>query len=220
MIDNRMVAMKVIAVLVVSLYMNSLFIILVPEVYTSFMTLIPILLLSIVTCFDVAIRSVSTERDRYNRAIVSLAFLLFPLMVALPYAEFMYLTSTYLIGLMDYVFIVGVLVLLLGSSILVASRVQIGQYGGSKIAIEDEHKLITDRMYRYIRNPQYLGFLLLFSGYSFSFGSIIVMLATAIGLFVVFRSRILLEEKILLEKFESEYEEYMNHTWRLLPHVY
>ena len=212
--------MKVVAVLVVSLYMNVLFIIFTPEVYTSFMTLIPILLLTIVTCFDVAIRSVSAERDRYNRAIVSLAFLLFPLMVALPYAEFMGLTSIYLGGMMELVFVVGVLVLLLGASILVASRLQIGQYGGSKITIEEEHKLITDRMYRYVRNPQYLGFLLLFSGYSFSFGSIIVMLVIATGLFVIFRSRILLEEKILLEKFESEYEEYMNHTWRLLPYIY
>ena len=220
MVDYRKVAMKVVAVLVVSLYMNLLFIILTPEVYTSFMTLIPILILTIIICFDVAIRSVSKEPDRYNRAILSLAFLLFPLMVALPYAEFMWLTSTYLMGLRIFVFIVGVLVLLLGSSILVASRLQIGQYGGSKIVIEEEHKLVTDRIYRYIRNPQYLGFLLLFSGYSFSLGSILMMFVTATGLFLIFRSRILLEEKILLETFGDEYEDYLNHTWRLLPHIY
>jgi len=220
MVDYRIVATKVVAVLVVSLYMNSLFIILAPEVYTSFMTLIPILLFTMVTCFDVAIRSVSTERDRYNRALVGIAFLLFPLAVALPYTEFMWLTSTYLMGLRIFVFIIGVLVLLLGSSILVASRLQIGQYGGSKIVIEEEHKLVTDRIYRYIRNPQYLGFLLLFSGYSFSLGSILMMFVTATGLFLIFRSRILLEEKILLETFGDEYEDYLNHTWRLLPHIY
>jgi protein-S-isoprenylcysteine O-methyltransferase Ste14 len=220
MVDYRTIASKVIAVVVTSLYMNSLFIFLAPQVYFSLLTLIPILLLTIVTCFDVAIRSASTKPDRYNRAIVGIAFLLFPLMVALPYAEFVWLTSTYPIGFINLNFVLGVLVLFAGSSILIASRLQIGQYGGSKIAIEDEHKLVTDRMYRYIRNPQYLGFLLLFSGYSFSFSSMIVMFVTATGLFVIFRSRMLLEENILLETFGTEYQEYMNRTWRLLPHIY
>ncbi|MFW9958901.1 MAG: methyltransferase family protein, partial [Candidatus Odinarchaeota archaeon] len=178
MIDRQMVLVKIIAVLVVSLYMNSIFIIFTPEVYTSFLTLVPILLFTIVVCFDVAIRSVSTERDKYNRAIVGIAFLLFPLAVALPYIEFTWLTSSYLLDFLYLVFAIGVVILLAGSSILVASRLQIGRYGGTKIVIETEHRLVTDRMYKYIRNPQYLGFLLLFTGYSFAFGSILVMIVT------------------------------------------
>lgn len=220
MIDHRMILVKIIAVLVVSLYMNSIFIIITPEVYTSFLTLVPILLFTIVICFDVAIRSVSTERDKYNRAIVGIAFLLFPLAVALPYIEFTWLTSSYILDFMYLMFVIGVIILLVGSSILVASRLQIGRYGGTKIAIETEHRLVTDRMYKYVRNPQYLGFLLLFSGYSFAFGSIVVMIVTTALLFIVFRSRILLEEKILLDTFGNYYQEYMDRTWRLLPYIY
>ena len=104
----------------------------------------------------------------------------------------------------------GVTILLFGSVILLVSRIQIGQYGGAKIAVEEDHRLIMDGLYRHIRNPQYLGFLLIFAGYSFSLGSLII----------IFRSRMLLEEKLLLETFGEEYAEYMRRTWKLLPRIY
>ncbi|MHA3964837.1 MAG: methyltransferase family protein [Candidatus Thorarchaeota archaeon SMTZ1-45] len=218
--DLQTIAKKSIGVILVLVFMNSIFLIFSPEVYTNLVTLVPIALLSLFICIDVAIRSISTQSDRYNQAIVALAFLLFPFMVALPHYEWHYLTSMYLLELLLLMVLIGVLVLLVGSIILLASRFQIGHYGGAKIAIEKDHHLITDGMYRHVRNPQYLGFLLLFAGYSFSFGSLIVTIVTVIGLFAVFRSRMLLEEKILLETFGEEYAEYMNRTWRLLPHIY
>ena len=195
--------------------MNSIFLIFTPEVFTDLLTLVPIVLLSVVICIDVAIRSISSERDRYNRIIVGLAFLLFPFMVALPYYEWYYLTSMYFPDLLSLMTLTGVMVLLLGSIILLTSRIQIGHYGGGKITIEKDHRLITDGMYRHIRNPQYLGFILIFAGYSFSLGSLIVTIVTVLGLFTIFRSRILLEEKLLLEVFGEEYAEYMKQTRRL-----
>lgn len=46
------------------------------------------------------------------------------------------------------------------------------------------------------------------------------MLVTATPLFTVFGSRIILEEKILLDTFGDDNEEYMSCTWRLLPYIY
>lgn len=200
--------------------MNSLFLLFSPVVYTTLQTLIPLTILSAVVSIDVAIRPTSSKPDRYDRALTALAFLLFPLMVFLPYYESRTLTSSYLGPNIGVITLVGVAILLVGSFLLMASRIQIGHFGGPRITIEDDHRLITDRMYRYIRNPQYLGFLLLFAGYSFSLGSLFVTVVIVVGLFAVFRSRILLEEQILLETFGDEYAEYMRKTWRLVPYMY
>ncbi len=154
MSDFQTNAKKSIAVLLVLVFMNSIFLIFSPQVYTDLLAFVPVALLSTVICVDVAIRSISTQSDRYSRTMVGLAFLSFPFMVALPY------------------------------------------YG---------------------RNPQYLGFLLLFAGYSFSLGSLIVKIVTVLGLFMIFRSSLLLEEKLLLETFGEEYEHYLRRTKRLLP---
>ncbi|MFW9793020.1 MAG: methyltransferase family protein [Candidatus Thorarchaeota archaeon] len=220
MSDIQYIAKKSIGVILVLVYMNALFIIFKPEVFTALETLLPIALLSAVICIDVAIRPISGHRDRYNRVIVSLAFLLFPFMVALPYYEWHYLTMMYIPNSQIFMVSTGIMLLLIGSFILLVSRVQIGQYGGGKITIEDNHKLITNGMYKHIRNPQYLGFILLFTGYSLSFSSLIVTVVTLLGLFSVFRSRLLLEEKLLLGVFGEEYVEYKRRTWRLIPRIY
>ncbi|MFX1484103.1 MAG: methyltransferase family protein [Promethearchaeota archaeon] len=218
--DYKFLLEKSAAVLLVLFYMNSIFIFLSPEVFTALETLVPIVLLSVVVCIDVAIRSVSNQSDRFSRATVGLAFLLFPLMVAFPYYEWKFFLSTYIPDFLFYMLNIGVAVLLIGAAILLVSRVQIGIYGGSKITIEESHRLITEGMYSHIRNPQYLGFILLFAGYSVSLGSLIVSVVTVVGLFIVFRSRLLLEEKLLLETFGEEYAEYLRRTKRLLPRVY
>ncbi|MFW9804695.1 MAG: methyltransferase family protein [Candidatus Thorarchaeota archaeon] len=220
MVDYQTAAKKGIGVAIVLLYMNSIFIIYVREVFASPRTLVPIILLSIVISIDIAIRPVSAKSDQFNRLLVAVAFLLLPLMVAFPHLDFMYLTQTILSDVIDIVAPIGVMILLLGSAVLLASRVQIGHYGGPRITIEDDHRLVTTGMYRRIRNPQYLGFLLLLFGYSFSLGSIVVALLTVIGLFIIFRSRIRLEEELLLVAFGNEYREYMERTWRLVPRIY
>jgi len=216
----RTLVKKALAIPIVLLFMNSLFIIFAPDVYAAPMSLVPIALLSAVICIDVAIRSVSAKPDRFQRAITGIAFLLYPFMVALPYFEFKYLTSPFLSGVMNVVVPVGVVILLLGSLILIASRLQIGRYGGTKIVIEENHHLVTSGMYRHTRNPQYLGFILIFLGYAVALGSLLIASMSVIGLFAVFRSRMILEEELLLTAFGDEYREYMERTWRLLPRIY
>ncbi len=216
----RMATRKALGIVIVLLYMNSLFIIFAPEVFASIMTLTPILLLSVVVSMGIAIRPISTKSDQSNRALMAISFLFLPLIVALPHLEFIYLGSAYLLGVKHVMSLVGVIILLLASMALLASRVQIGQFGGPRITIEDDHQLVTTGMYRYIRNPQYLGFLLLLFGYAFSLGSILVALLTVIGLSAVFRSRIKLEEELLLTAFGDEYRDYMERTCRLIPRVY
>ena len=220
MVDRKNVARKAIAVPLVFLFMNSVFLIWTQEVYWNLATLVPIALLSAVICFDVGIRSVSAKPDKYSRVILSISFLLFPLMVALPYFELRYLTAVYFPAITGVLLLAGLVMQLMGAVILPASRLQIGRFGGAKIAIEEDHRLVTNGMYRYIRNPQYLGMTLLLFGYALSLGGSIVGSITAIGLLWIMHSRIKVEEELLLSTFGDEYREYMKRTWRLVPHIY
>jgi len=219
-VDRKNVARKAIAVPLVFLFMNSVFLIWAQEVYWNLATLVPIALLSAVICFDVGIRSVSAKPDKYSRVILSISFLLFPLMVALPYFELRYLTAVYFPAITGVLLLAGLVMQLMGAVILPASRLQIGRFGGAKIAIEEDHRLVTNGMYRYIRNPQYLGMTLLLFGYALSLGGPIVGSITAIGLLGIMHSRIKVEEELLLSTFGDEYREYMKRTWRLVPHIY
>ena len=220
MVDRKNVARKAIAVPLVFLFMNLVFLIWAQEVYWNLATLVPIALLSAVICFDVGIRSVSAKPDKYSRVILSISFLLFPLMVALPYFELRYLTAVYFPAITGVLLLAGLVMQLMGAVILPASRLQIGRFGGAKIAIEEDHRLVTNGMYRYVRNPQYLGMTLLLFGYALSLGGPIVGSITAIGLLWIMHSRIKVEEELLLSTFGDEYREYMKRTWRLVPHIY
>jgi protein-S-isoprenylcysteine O-methyltransferase Ste14 len=220
MVDSRLLVKKAIGVPFVFLFMNSLFIVYAPYVFAGLTTLVPISLMSIAICIDVAIRPISAKPDRYSRNLLALAFLLFPFAVALPYFEFKSLTSVYLSSFMPVVLTVGIFALLVGWMILLVSRLQIGRYGGPRITIEDDHRLITNGMYRFIRNPQYLGMLLILSGYAFSLGSLIITAMIVICLLAILRNRIRLEEELLIAAFGDEYREYMRRTWRLFPHIY
>ncbi|MHA2602764.1 MAG: hypothetical protein AM324_011625 [Candidatus Thorarchaeota archaeon SMTZ1-83] len=89
-------ARKVVAVPFVLIFMNSIYIVYTPEVFTTITTLVPILLLSIVVSIDIAIRPIAAKEDRFDRAVSAFALLLFPLMVSLPHFEWIYLTSSLL----------------------------------------------------------------------------------------------------------------------------
>jgi len=91
--------------------------------------------------------------------------------------------------------------------------------GSSRLVTVEGQRLVTDGLYRRIRHPLYLGeatrnlgfTLILSSGYGFA----LVLLGS---LFLLVRVR--REERMMLEKFEDEYRDYMARTWRLIPHVY
>ncbi len=88
------------------------------------------------------------------------------------------------------------------------------------IKINDDHRLIKDGPYRYVRHPlalcvivEVIGFALVANAY---FSALI-----AIGLFLPFMLyRIRLEEKALIERFGYEYIDYQKKVDRLIPWRY
>ena len=70
-----------------------------------------------------------------------------------------------------------------------------------------------------IRNPSYLGLLILSLGWALAFRSLVGVLLAVLTLAPLI-ARIRSEEALLRSQFGQEYERYCARTWRLVPGLY
>ena len=84
------------------------------------------------------------------------------------------------------------------------------------VAIREEHKLVTEGPYRYIRHPMYSFSMLSFIGFSLLTANWFIGLAGGLAL-VMLAIRTPLEEAKLEEKFGKAYREYSARTGRFFP---
>jgi len=86
-------------------------------------------------------------------------------------------------------------------------------------AIQRDHEVVTTGIYRYVRNPSYLGLLVASFGWALVFRAAVGVLIAAL-LLIPLLARIQSEERLLAEHFGTEYERYRARTRRLLPGIY
>lgn len=87
------------------------------------------------------------------------------------------------------------------------------------VAIQPGHTLVTDGMYRVVRNPSYLGLLVSTLGWGLGFRAV-AGVVLALLLLPPLVARMHAEERLLRAQFGAEYEAYFARTWRLVPWVY
>ena len=114
---------------------------------------------------------------------------------------------------------IGVVLYALGGALRLWPVFVLGSRFSGLVAIQPGHTLETRGIYGLIRNPSYLGMLVLMLGWGLAFrGWSGVVIA---ALFVVpLVGRIHAEERLLRGYFGAEYEAYCKRTWRLLPLLY
>jgi protein-S-isoprenylcysteine O-methyltransferase Ste14 len=78
----------------------------------------------------------------------------------------------------------------------------------------DASRLVTGGPYRYIRNPMYLGLLLLLIAIGFWLQSLSALLLSPLFVFVINRCNILPEEQRLMRRFGENYRHYHARTRR------
>ena len=83
----------------------------------------------------------------------------------------------------------------------------------------EEHKLMLEGPYRWLRHPRYGALLLSRLGFALAIGSVIAY-CVLVGWFVVVWIRMEREEKYLLGEFGDQYVEFMKTRVRLVPGVY
>jgi protein-S-isoprenylcysteine O-methyltransferase Ste14 len=87
------------------------------------------------------------------------------------------------------------------------------------VTIQDDHKLVTDGPYRYMRHPRYLGIILFTTGISLVFRSwLALLLVAALTLVLIWRIR--QEEALMHQEFGTDWDSYCRKSWRLIPFVY
>ena len=113
----------------------------------------------------------------------------------------------------------GVVLYALGGVLRLAPVFVLGRRFSGLVAIQHDHRLVTDGVYGVIRHPSYLGLLVGTLGWSLVYRSGVGLVITAL-IALVLVARMNAEERLLSETFGSEYEAYRARTWRLVPGLY
>jgi protein-S-isoprenylcysteine O-methyltransferase Ste14 len=113
----------------------------------------------------------------------------------------------------------GVVLFIAGGALRIWPVFVLGNRFSGLVAIQPGHTLVTDGIYRRLRNPSYLGLLVGSLGWALAFRSVIGVLLTVLTLLPLI-ARIRAEEALLRAQFGSEYEAYCARTWRLIPGLY
>ena len=127
-------------------------------------------------------------------------------MIVLIYLSSFFIEST----TFNYQGSLSLLVLILGLACAIPSFKLFARYKTtiSPLKPSDATALVTEGMYRYSRNPMYLGLLLLTIASTIWFGTWFGIIINILFIFLINFLQIIPEEEALLEIFGEEYEEY------------
>jgi protein-S-isoprenylcysteine O-methyltransferase Ste14 len=113
----------------------------------------------------------------------------------------------------------GALLFSLGGALRLWPVFVLGKRFSGLVAIQPGHTLVTDGIYRTLRNPSYLGLMVIGIGWALAFRSVVGLVLAGLTLIPLI-ARIHSEEALLRAQFGSEYEAYCGKTWRLIPGIY
>ena len=133
-------------------------------------------------------------------------------MIVLIYLSSFFIEST----TFNYQGSLSLLVLILGLACAIPSFKLFARYKTtiSPLKPSDATALVTEGMYRYSRNPMYLGLLLLTIASTIWFGTWFGIIINILFIFLINFLQIIPEEEALLEIFGEEYEEYKKNVRR------
>ena len=120
----------------------------------------------------------------------------------------------------DEAYIAGLILICLGLALRWLAIFELKKYFTVSVTIGEDHQLIQEGLYRYIRHPSYTGSLLSFLGLGISLNNWLSLLIIFLPILYSFLYRISVEEEALSKSFSTKYEDYRKKTKRLIPGVY
>lgn len=97
------------------------------------------------------------------------------------------------------------------------SHVDLGRNWLPMLQIREEHALVTQGVYRYIRHPMYAAHLVWGIAQALLLQNWIAGLSMLVFFFPIYLFRVPREEQILIQHFGEEYRLYMDRTGRIIP---
>ena len=112
--------------------------------------------------------------------------------------------------------LVGMVLLIFGLGISVWGSSVFARLGTPVKTFEQPRRLVTYGLFRYSRNPMYLGFVLALLGIALALGTLSPLLGVAFFFLVADRGYIPYEETMLAQKFGRDFQAYQAQTRRWL----
>ncbi|MCP3994930.1 MAG: isoprenylcysteine carboxylmethyltransferase family protein [bacterium] len=115
--------------------------------------------------------------------------------------------------------IMGLALFFTGLTIMLVGQTTLWRNYSGTVLIREDHQLITHGIYRFTRNPIYLGGIMAITGIPVYASSLYGFLSSLV-LIPLILNRIRLEERLLTEEFQDAFVRYKETTRRLIPFIY
>jgi protein-S-isoprenylcysteine O-methyltransferase Ste14 len=112
---------------------------------------------------------------------------------------------------------VGIALMLAGLWLFHRSHVDLGTNWSITLQVRENHRLVTNGIYRKIRHPMYASMFLLGIAHLLFVPNWIVGPAYLASFWLLYAIRVGREERMMLDRFGAEYEEYRRRTGRVMP---
>jgi protein-S-isoprenylcysteine O-methyltransferase Ste14 len=116
--------------------------------------------------------------------------------------------------------VAGLALLIIGLIIMIVSQATLWRNYSSTVVIREDHQLITHGIYRFTRNPIYLGGIMavcigipLYTSSMYGFLTMLILIP-------IILNRVRMEEKLLTEEFHEAFQKYKETTKKLIPFIY
>ena len=116
--------------------------------------------------------------------------------------------------------VAGVMCFVIGLWLFYRSHADLGTNWSITLEVREQHRLITQGVYRRIRHPMYLALMLYSVGHAFVIPNWVAGPSNLIAFTILFALRLRAEEKMMVDEFGDAYTAYTARTKRLVPGVW
>ena len=114
----------------------------------------------------------------------------------------------------------GLVVEVLFLALFYASHRQLGRNWSVTLEIRNNHRLVTDGLYRYVRHPMYSSFWLWAIAQAFLLPNWVAGFSGIVGVGLLYFARVGAEEALMQKSFGDEYRSYAARTGRVVPRIF
>jgi len=114
----------------------------------------------------------------------------------------------------------GTVCLAIGLWLFYRSHADLGTNWSITLEVRENHRLITEGLYRWVRHPMYLSLLVYSVGQALVLPNYVAGPSYGVAMVLLFAARVGPEERMMLEEFGKDYAEYMARTKRLVPGIW
>ena len=116
--------------------------------------------------------------------------------------------------------VAGVICFVIGLWLFYKSHADLGEHWSITLEVREQHRLITQGVYRRIRHPMYSALVLYSLGHALVIPNWVAGPSNVVAFAILFALRVHAEEQMMSDAFGDEYATYAARTKRLIPGVW